>query len=228
FLAATLALAHYTWVAPVATLEPGKPATIQISHGDVFPNGDEAINAAQVELYVLAPSGAKTKLTPAKSANTVTAPFTPRESGPHRLVMIQDRGVTSRTPQGVKQGGRDKNPTATQASRTYRTAVSCLNAKSAKPIGLELEFTAERTSSSWQVQLLKHGKPAPGIAIEVLLPGASKGVASGKTDAAGKFTWTPPANSKGPVLFSAMFKDAPPAGATFDAVNYETSLYLAW
>ncbi|MBS1830846.1 MAG: DUF4198 domain-containing protein [Acidobacteria bacterium] len=227
-LSAMLAFGHYTWVAPTAALEPGKPAIIQVSHGDVFPNGDEAINAAQVELYVLAPSGAKTKLTAAKAGETVTAPFTPKEAGPHRLVMVQDRGITSRTPQGVKQGGRDKNPKATQASRTYRTAISYLNTKTAKPVGLELELTAERTASAWQVQLLKHGKPAAGVSIEVLLPGASKGVVTGKTDAAGKFTWTPPATAKGPALFSAMFKDPAPAGATYDAINYETSLYVTW
>lgn len=232
-LASAVALGHYTWVAPTATLEVGKPATIQISHGDTFAVSDEAINAEQVDLYVLAPSGAKVKLAAARAKGSVTAPFTAKEAGLHRIVMVQDRGITSRTPKGVRQGGRDKNPDASTASRTFRTAIAYVNAsagaaKTAKPVGLELELAAERTASGWQVQLLKNGKPASGIAIEVFLSGMAKGIDAGKTGADGKITWQPAAGAKGPAMFSAMFKDKAPSGAAYDAVNYETSLYVSW
>lgn len=224
-----MALCHYTWVAPTAALEAGKAAVIQINHGHKFPVSEEAINAAQVDLYVLAPSGTKTKLAAAKAAGSVTASFQPKETGLHRIVMVQDRGVTSRTPKGVKQGGRDRNPDATQASRTFRTAVSYAGSgKSGKPVGLELELVGERTAAGWQVQLLKQGKAASGVAIEVFLPGAAKTVEAGKTGADGKVAWQAPAGAKGPALFSATFKDPAPAGAAYDAVNYETSLYVSW
>ncbi|MBL8221237.1 MAG: DUF4198 domain-containing protein [Bryobacterales bacterium] len=227
--ASAVALCHYTWVAPTAALEVGTPSIIQISHGHKFPVSEEAINAAQVDVYVLAPSGAKTKLVATKAAGSVTAPFQAKEAGLHRIVMVQDRGITSRTPQGVKQGGRDRNPSATQASRTFRTAVSYAGAgKAAKPVGVELELVGERTATGWQVQLLKNGKPAGGVAIEVFLPGAAKTAEAGRTGADGKLNWQTPAGSKGPALFSAMFKDPAPAGASYDAVNYETSLYVNW
>lgn len=233
-LGSAAAFCHYTWVAPVAALEVGKPATVQIGHGHKFPASEEAINAAQVDLYVLTPSGAKIKLAAAKGTGFVSAPFQPKEAGPHRFVLVQDRGVSSRTPKGVKQGGRDKNPDAMQSSRTFRTSVAYVSAgqaappKSAKPVGLELELTAERTTSGWQVQLLKNGKPASGIAVEVFLAGAAKAADAGKTGADGKINYALPAGAKGPALFSAMFKDGAPSGAAYDSVNYETSLNVNW
>lgn len=226
---ALAALGHYTWLAPDAALTPGKPATIRISHGHKFPTSEEAINARQVDLFVVAPSGKRTKLTATSAGTAVTAPFTPTEAGPHRLAFTQDRGVSSRTPQGVKPGGRDKNPTATQASRTFRTAVAYLAANaSSQPLGLELELTAKFASGAFTITLLKNGKPAAGIPIELFLPGAAQATELAKTDASGQVRYQPPASAKGPALFSAGFKDQPPAGAPYDTTNYETSLYVTW
>src|SRR5262245_60827135 len=101
---ALAALAHYTWIAtqPIR-LEAGKSVTIQIGHGHAFRESEESINASQIELFVVAPSSGKTKLQAAKSANAVNATFTPSESGLHRIAFIQDRGISSRTPGGLKQ-----------------------------------------------------------------------------------------------------------------------------
>ena len=233
-LGSVAAYCHYTWVAPVDNLEIGKASTVRISHGDRFPVSEEAINAAQVDVYVLAPSGAKTKLAATKGTGFVSAPFEPKEAGPHRIVLVQDRGITSRTPKGAKPGGRDRNPDAISASRTFRTAVSYVStngaatAKGGKPVGLELEMIGEWSGSGWQVQLLKTGKPMGGVSVEVFLASSGSAAATLKTGADGKIMFQPPAGAKGPALFSAMFKDPAPSGAAYDAVNYETSLYVTW
>ncbi len=228
FAAATLtAFAHYTWLAPAAAFEPGKPATIRIGHGHLFPQSEEAINARQVELFAVAPSGAKIKLQPAQGASFVSATFTPTEPGAHRLALTQDRGIASRTPKGVKKGGRDQNPDASQSYRTFRTAVSYLGAASGKPIGLEIELAAERSAGAWHVQLRKNGQPAGGVEVEAFLAGAAHPTALGKTAADGKVHFTPPAGAKGPAIFTVAFKD-PATGASYDFVNYESSLYVTW
>jgi uncharacterized GH25 family protein len=227
------ALGHYTWVAPVAQLETGKPATIRISHGHKFPASEEAINARQVDLVVVSPSGQRTKLDAKVSAQDVTAVFTPRENGAHRIAFSQDRGVSSRTPKGVKPGGRDQNPDATQAYRTFRTAVAYAAtgpgpATGGKPLGFELELTGEWVAGSWHIQLLKLGKPVGGVPLELFLAGAAKASEIGKTNPDGKVIYSPPAGIKGPAMFSVAFKDSAPAGAHYDHVNYESSLYVSW
>jgi hypothetical protein len=229
----TVALGHYTWIAPLAPLEVGKSATIQIGHGHKFPQSEEAINAKQVDAFVLPPSGAKTKLQPVASGAGITATCEVKEAGMYRIAFIQDRGVNSRTPSGVKPGGRDKNPNAIRASRTLRTAVAYATtgkseASGGKPLGLEFEISAMPSTGAWNLLLLKQGKPAAGVPIEVFLAGAPKAVEAGTTGADGRLTFNPAAGAKGPAMFSAALKDAAPAGAAFDFVNYETSLYVSW
>jgi uncharacterized GH25 family protein len=233
-LAAGTILAHYTWVAPVeAPMEIGKTSTVRISHGHKFPNSEEPINAGQVELFVLSPSGARVKLDPAALATVVTAKYAAKEAGLHRIVMLQDRGVASRTPKGVQQGGRDKHPDAIQAYRTFRSAVAyATTAKSAvagaQPAGLEFELAGQYSNGAWQLQLMKQGKPVPDVPIEVFMAGAAEASAAGRTGPNGSLTYRPPAGAKGPAMFSAEVKQAPPAGAKYDAVNYSTSLYVSW
>lgn len=232
--AAVTALAHYTWVYPAQLpLTVGKTCVVQISHGHTFPNSEEAINFSQVELFALPPSGARVKLQPSAAGSAVTANYDVKEPGLHRLVMIQDRGVTSRTPKGVQAGGRDKHPDATQSSRMIRSAVAyaptAMSATIAgKPAGLEFELVGEYSKGRWQAQLLKQGKPVPEAAIEVFLAGSGKPVASGKTDAQGRFSYEPPAGAKGPLLFSGELREPPPAGAKYDFVTYATSLAVNW
>ena len=232
--AAITALAHYTWLAPVAApLEVGKTATVRIGHGHKFPQSEEAINASQIDLFAIAPSGAKVKLEAAVDGNAVTAPYAVKEAGLHRIAFVQDRGVTSRTPRGVKAGGRDKNPDATQAYRTLRTAVaycgaSGIAATGGKPLGLEIELTGEMSGGAWKLRLMKQGQPAADAPIEVFLAGATRAVAAGKTGPDGRLGYQAPAGAKGPALFFVSLKDPAPAGAKYDSAQYETSLYVTW
>jgi uncharacterized GH25 family protein len=237
FLAATIAavlcFAHYTWIAPAGKLETGKPVEVRIGHGHNFPESEEAINAQQIDLFAVTPSGERVKLTPTRAAHAVTASFTPRQAGAYRIAFVQDRGVTSRTPRGVKPGGRDQNPDATSASRTLRTAVAYtatagVPASGGKPLGLEIELSGEFLSGAWQLQLLKQGKPLGDTAVEVFLAGAAKGVEAGRTGPDGRLRYQPPAGAKGPAVFTAEKKEPAPNGAKYDTVNYETSLYVSW
>jgi uncharacterized GH25 family protein len=230
---AALALAHYTWIATATPLEPGKTAMIRIAHGHKFPASEEAINAAQVDLFAVSPSGAKVKLQPAKAGMEVTASYAVKEAGLHRIAFVQDRGVSSRTPKGMRPGGRDQNPDATAAYRSLRTAVSYAMAgkgaaQTAKPVGMEIELVGSYAGGAWQLQLLKGGKPAAGAAVEVFLAGADKTAPVGTTGADGKVSWRVPDGAAGPAMFAAEVRDTPPAGAKFDYVSYSTSLYVSW
>lgn len=226
----TLVLAHYTWVSPVAPLVPGKASAIRISHGHQFPTSEEAINASQVQLYALAPSGAKVLLTPTRAPGAVTSEYAVKEAGFHRIVMVQDRGITSRTPKGARPGGRSKNPDAATSSRTFRTAIAYTGTAGVKPvapkpIGLEIELTGEPIANGWRVQLLKNGAPAPGVDVQVFASGAAAIASAGKTGTDGRIEYK---GGKGPLLFTVEFKDKAPAGADYDTTNYETSLYAGW
>lgn len=232
---AVAAWAHYTWIAPAgaARLQVGQTATLQIGHGHRFPQSEEAINARQADCFVLTPAGVRVKLAPAASRSAVAASYTPREPGVHRIVMIQDRGVSSRTPQGVKPGGKDRNPDATQASRTFRTSVAYASTAPADrmkppPAGVEVELTGELAQREWRLHLWQHGKPRPGVSVEVFLAGARQAVAAGKTGPDGALIYRLPAAAKGPALFSAAWREPAPPGAAYDYVNYETSLSASW
>jgi uncharacterized GH25 family protein len=221
--------AHYTWVMPAATVfEAGKPNKITVAHGHRFPQSEEAITASQVKLYVLAPSGAKTDLKAASAGTSVTADFTPKESGPHRIIFTQDRGAMSRTPKGVKPGGRDKNPDATEAFSLLRTGV-VYSGKGHKPAGLDAELSAEPAANgSWQVQLLRTGKPVAGQTIQVVLNGQKDATDVGKTGADGKVTFKPAAASKAPVMFLAEFAEKAGAGSSIDERRFSVTLYVNW
>lgn len=231
---AVTALAHYTWVYPVhLPLAVGKTCAVQISHGHEFPKSEEAINVHEVELFALSPSGAKLKLEPSAVGSAVIANYDVKEPGLHRFVMIQNRGVMSRTSRGVQPGGRDKHSDAVQASRMVRTAVTYASTSNTsvvtgKSSGLEIELVGEYSKESWSVQLLKEGKAVPAATIEVFIAGIAQPVFTAKTGADGRLSYKPAAGVKGPVLFSAELKEPPPAGAKYDFVNYSASLAANW
>ncbi|MBN8730109.1 MAG: DUF4198 domain-containing protein [Acidobacteria bacterium] len=227
-LLAAAAYGHYTWITPETAFVAGKPVTIRIGHGHAFPNSEETINAAQLDLFVVTPSGKRVPVKAAAAVKSVTASYTPTESGPHTIAFVQDRGVSSRTPKGLKKGGRDVNPDALTASRTLRTSVAAGGVTGARPLGLEVELTAQFASGAWNVRLLTGGKPHAGAAVEVFLAGASSAAVAGKTDTEGKIRYQPPAGAAKPALFLAEFKNAAPRSAAYDAVNYETSLFVSW
>jgi uncharacterized GH25 family protein len=227
-LAVVTAFGHYTWIAPETAFVAGKPVTLRIGHGHAFPTSEETINAVQLDLFVLTPSGRRVPVKAAAAVKSVTATYTPSETGAHTVAFVQDRGVSSRTPKGLKKGGRDVNPDAVTASRTIRTSIALTETKGIKPLGLEVELTAQLSSGAWTIQLLKEGKPQAGVAIEVFLAGASTAGEAGKTNSEGKVRYQPPVGAGAQALFVAEFKQAAPKGASYDAVNYETSLYVSW
>jgi uncharacterized GH25 family protein len=223
---ATAAWTHYTWVAPSGPLQANKPVKIMVAHGDRFPQTDEAVNAAQVQLFVIAPSGARTDLKPVSAKTFVAADFTPKENGAYRLAFAQDRGAMSRTPQGVKPGGRDKNPNAVEAFTMLRTGV-WHSGKGHKPVGLEVELAAELNGGTWTVQLLRSGKPLAGQPVQVVPNGEEKAVDLGKTGADGKVTYKAAA-VHGPAMFLSEFSEKAPAGSPIDARRFSTTLYVNW
>ncbi len=230
-VAGACAMAHLTWIFAPA-LEVGKPATVQIGHGHEFPDSEEVVNASQIKAVAIAPSGARTDLKPSAAGKALSAPYTPKEPGLHRIAFVQDRGISSRTPTGVKPGGRDKNPTATQASRILRTGITYAaagkpTAADGKPAGLEIELTGAFAKGVWTITLLKQGKPVPGAEVEVYLAGNHQPVHTAKTVAGGTITWKPAA-AKGAALFAADWKEPAPAGANFDFTTCETSLSANW
>lgn len=219
--------AHYTWLAPSETnWQVGKTVTLRIGHGHKFPASEEAIGTRNLEMFVVAPSGARTAVPAQAQGAAVEGVFTVKESGPHRAAFVSDRGIVSRTPNGVRPGGRDKNPNAAQAYRTLRTAVAYSGAAPAKPLGLEVELTGALVNGVWEVTLLRHGKPVAGAAVEVFLAGAPKAVSAGKTGPGGKVTYKP--TGQGPAMFFVELKDPAPAGSQHDFVNYSTALYVTW
>jgi uncharacterized GH25 family protein len=229
----TAAYAHYTWIAPAAApLQIGRQGMIQFCHGHEFPAGEETLGIQNAYAWMFLPSGKQFKLSLVTEAKRVVSAFTPRETGVHRAVYTQDRGVQSRTPNGMKPGGRTRNPDAAQAFRSYRSAVAYLpvggsNPGTAKPTGIELEIVAVHRDRVWELQLLKNGKPQAGVPIEVRIEGASGGFDAGKTDADGRRTYRTAEVKPGrPMLFFAEWKDAPPAGSDYETVNYSTSLFV--
>lgn len=231
---AAAAFAHYTWIATApALLVVGKPATVQINHGHKFPVSEEAINAKQVDLFVVTPRGGKVKLEPAPGGSSVKAQFTPKDAGVYTIAFTQDRGISSRTPAGVKPGGRDNNPGAAQTYRNVRTAVvyaatSKQSSLTGKPSGVDFELTGSLSNGAWNLQLTKTGKPVPGAAVEVFLTGEPKARPVGTTGVDGRITFKPAAGEKGPAMFSTTFREPAPTGAPYDFTNYGTSLYVSW
>ncbi|MCS7023197.1 MAG: DUF4198 domain-containing protein [Bryobacteraceae bacterium] len=230
---APIALAHYTWIAPVGLWQPGKLARVEIGHGHQFPTSEESINAKQVQMFALAPSGERIHLNPGPAGRALAASFLPKEDGVYRIAFIQDRGVTSRTAGGVKPGGRKQNPNALSASRRLRTAVAYRSTNkglmpAAKPLGLELELCAEFVNGSWSLLVLRQGKPLAGAKVEVLPAGATQAVELGRTGASGRLRYEPPANAKGPLLFSAELEQPAEPGSDFDKLVLETSLSVNW
>jgi len=223
--------AHYTWIAPV-TLVKGKVAKITIGHGHRFPESEESIAAAQVKAFAVAPSGRRSALNAAKAGKAVTVEYRPAETGTHAIGFVQDRGVMSRTPGGVKPGGRDANQDATQAIRVIRTAVAFAStgkvSPSGRPLGLEIELVPQVKASAVTLQLLRSGRPLAGTAVYVLTAGQDEPKEAGKTNAQGSLNYAIGAALKPPVLFIASASEPAAKGANHDVSNLSTSLYLNW
>jgi uncharacterized GH25 family protein len=225
--------AHATWIAPVASpLEVGKSVELQIGNGHAFPRSESALSPQNVQVFAVAPSGAKADLKPVKSGSFLTANYAVRETGMHRFVFVQDRGVMSRTPQGLKSGGRDQNPSATQSMKMYRAAVAYAGTPGADlavraPLGLTFEVTPQRTRDSVTLSVVLNSKPVQGAKIRAVLPG-QKEQELGTTGSDGKFTYRVPSGLDGPFLLVAAHSEKAVTGATYDNADYSMALHLTW
>jgi uncharacterized GH25 family protein len=231
-LCATAALAHFAWIAPVPpVLTVGAVAGIQMGIGHELGNPEAAPPLVESRAYALAPSGAKTDLKPALKGLALMADYTVKEAGQHRFVFLQDRGIRSRTPKGIKVGGRDQHPDATQSFHTLRTAVAYAATAGtkfdAKAVGLSYELVPQRSADSITVTLLANGKPCAGGEVAVSWAG-KKEVVLGKTGADGKMKYAIPAGAKGPLVIVAEQPFPAPKTAKYDTDNFETAVYLNW
>jgi len=231
-LVAGMAAAHFGWIAPVnPVLQIGVATPVKLGVGHELGISESAPPMAGLESYALAPSGARTPLRLATKGPWVVTEYTPKEAGQHRLVLTHDRGIRSRTPKGIVEGGRDKNPTATEAFRSVRTGVAYAATAGAKfapkAAGLVYELIPERTEKGLTVTLLLRGKPCAGGNVTVSWEG-KKEVTVGTTGADGKTSYVAPAGAKGPVVVLAGQAMAAAKGAGYDKDNYQTALYLNW
>lgn len=232
FAACLVAGAHYTWMAPLGPLAVGKANRIEIGHGHRFPVSEEAIASAQVKAFAVSPSGKRVELKVAAVPKMVVAEYTPAEAGTHTLGFIQDRGVSSRTPGGLKKGGKDVNRDAVQAFRTVRTSVSYAStgktALPGKAAGVEFEIVPKLEAGAVALQVLRNGKPAAGVEVQALTKGQEESNPVGKTDAQGRVVYKLAAGAAGPVLFVADMVEPAPAGSAYDRTNLSTSLNVNW
>ncbi len=226
------AVAHFSWIAPMSpTLEVGATTKVQFGTGHALGTSESALPLDDLKAYVLTPSGTRVPLTVEKNGLWLGAEYAVKEAGQHRLVFSQERGARSRTPKGVKDGGRDKNPDATQAFRTVRTAVAYAftagSKMDAKAVGIDYELVPQRTEKSITITLLRNGKPCPGGEVAISWAG-KKEVLLGNTGADGKITYAIPVGAAGAFVVLAEQRVAAAKGANYDTDNYETALYLNW
>jgi uncharacterized GH25 family protein len=231
-LVAGMAAAHFGWIAPVnPVLQIGVATPVKLGVGHELGISESAPPMAGLESYALAPSGARTPLRLATKGPWVVTEYTAKEAGQHRLVLTHDRGIRSRTPKGIVEGGRDKNPTATEAFRSVRTGVAYAATAGAKfapqAAGLVYELLPERTEKGLTVTLLLRGRPCAGGNVTVSWEG-KKEVTVGTTGADGKTSYVAPAGAKGPVVVLAGQAMAAAKGAGYDKDNHQTALYLNW
>lgn len=224
--------AHYTWIAPPARLTQGKESRILIGHGHQFLVSEEAIAVAQVKAFGVAPGGRRSELKAVRVGKALEVVYTPLEPGTHLLGFVQERGVMSRTPAGVKPGGRDANPNASQALRLVRTATAYASTSTTAPegkaLGLEIEIVPRFSTSSIVLQVLRSGKPLAGVAVQILVGGQEQPKELGKTDAGGKLSYSIASGSKPPALFLASVAEPAAKGANYDTADLSTSLLLNW
>ncbi len=224
-------LAHFTWLAPASgPLVPGKPYRLQIGHGHAFPASEEAVNAAQVKAFVADPGGTRAELPARREAKALVLEWTPKQKGLHVFYFTQDRGEMSRTPEGVKPGGRDRNPGAAAAFRAVRTGVVYAAhgeaALTGRPLGLPLEIVPVLDGSTLTLRLLQDGKPAAGAVIRQLQAGSEEAREAGKTDRNGELRLHPGSGVDLAAPFAASMSVRMAPGANIDTVNLETTLLV--
>jgi len=226
--------AHYTWITPApAIVEVGKSVKIRFMEGHAFPDGGGPVRDMKAKLTLLQPSGKSVKLTPADQGNGLEASFQATSRGVYRLAGELDYGVSSRTPSGLKMGGRSKNPKAISATKYYgsflcavRTSPSPLSS-SGPLMGLPFEISWTRQGNRLIIRAAADNKPAPGVEISAAF-GTGEPQTKGNTDTAGNLTLDVPGNFQGLILLNGLWVKSMPPGADYDTERSNSSYYLNW
>jgi uncharacterized GH25 family protein len=227
---ATAAQAHSFWITPAAaTCKPGETVRVEVGQGHDFPNSEAAPDLKTVAAFAITPGGKKVPLTLTVDGAVLSAAYPATEAGTHRFYFVRDRGILSRTPQGLKPGGRDKNPNATRAFKYIGTASAAIQAgtgpeKAAAPLGLPFELLAAQSGGAVSFTALRDSKPAAGAVVEALLGGKEAEI--GKTGPDGKLSYKLPAGTRGRQVFAAALEIPAPAGSGFDAETFVTAVVL--
>lgn len=225
--------AHFAWIDLAGTLKTGQTATIRIGFGHDLGKSESAISLDGTSVFAIAPSGAKSALTPKVEGAWLVAGYPVKEAGSHRAYFTQDRGVISQTTKGYKPGGRDVHPDAKKSYRSWRSGMvyaSTADAKAVpgKPLGLALETVAEKSSDGYAITVYRDGKPAADAEISGAWPGEEEAQPVGRADKSGRFVYKVPAGKKGAFLILASVIEPAPKGANYDTANFSASVLLNW
>lgn len=230
---ATALLGHFVWVGPMAgPLKVGQDAAIMVGNGHAFLGSESPAAQDGLKVWAITPAGASQPVAVSVADKFLKGSFPVKTDGVYRVVFTQDRGVMSRTPKGVKAGGRDQHPDATEAFKLFRSGIAYVGTPGKafgkeKPVGLDFEMVPEKTADGVILTVLAGGKPLAGADISLAWPLKDE-VDLGKTGADGKFTYKFPAGAKSPALFVAESKVKAAAGAKFDVHTYASAVALYW
>jgi uncharacterized GH25 family protein len=216
--------AHFTWVAP----SPSRPSrgtevSIEVGRGHVFPQSEILPPQHGLEIFAVTPAGKRVKLGASQAGLIWKAGHTLSEAGLYRICAVQD-AIFSRTPQGMKAGGRDQHPNAVRATKEYRSSIAFLgDPGQPSPLGLAFEAVPEVSGRTVTFTVLRDGKPFAGAQVNLAGPGL-KEKSLGKSDAAGRFTYRHP--GAGSFLLVVEASEKAPAGQPYDSTFFASVLYF--
>lgn len=154
------AQAHALWIHTASNAEKGKPHPFKIYYADYHENAIESVadwysDVKEFELYLISPSGEKSKLNPTATAEYFEGSFTPEEEGEYRLEISH-----------TADPGESK--TAYQFNAFAQVRVG--KGKSKDKVATDLALIREADSSVYKV--LFKGKPLAEGEVMVLGPDA--------------------------------------------------------
>jgi len=226
--------AHFVWVDTMpAALEKGKTTKVRVGNGHDLAESESPIGLDGTKMVAIAPGGGKTPLTPSVDGKWVTASYAVKESGVHRFVLTQDRGVLSQTTKGYKPGGRDVHPDAKKSMKIWRSASGVAWTSDAKftgmvALGMPFEMIATASADGITLTVIKNGRPQPKALIARGLPGKDDDEELGTTNDKGQFFYKFPAGFKGPIAFIATVSEPAPKAANYETDNFAATLQLSW
>lgn len=230
---AAAVFAHFAWLSPApAKAAVGETVIVRMSSGHSFPTGGEPVKDIDLKLTAFTPSGKSVILAPADNGQGLEAAFKVESEGVYVVAGEYDRGVVSRTPEGLKPGGKSKNPNATSTMKSYSSFICTVRASapvplSSVPLGLRFELSWKREGRSLSVSATAEGKPVEAAEISAVV-GSGDAKAIGKTDAAGGIAIEIPESFRGPILLIGSVSKPMPSGSDYDTDRTGCTVFLDW